>query len=126
MLPPRAILEALDEPAMDVADAARRYLCVLLLRLPGETLVSSGQGQGQGGGAAQLSAAVQVWLSVRLAAYDAACDAAACEEVWDAQASKVPGPPAAVSKPSPAPPAPPGAGPLPGLSPGPLRHSAGN
>ena len=84
---PQAMLEALDEPAMDVADAARRYLCALLLSLPDEPFTRSAGGEGHGhghghsegqdGGAAQLSAVLQSWLSTRLAAYEVACDAAA-------------------------------------------------
>ena len=98
-VPPHAVLEALDEPgeALDVADAARRYLCAMLLSMPDEALPrsaggegqgeSQGQGQGQGGGAVLLSEVLRAWLSARLAAYEAACGMAARDaEMCDAEA----------------------------------------
>ena len=44
------VLKALDEPgeALDVADAARRYLCAMLLSMPDEALPRSAGGEGQG------------------------------------------------------------------------------
>jgi len=97
-VPPHAVLEALDEPdeALDVADAARRYLCAMLLSMPDEPLHRSaggegegqGQGQGQGGGAVLLSEVLRAWLSARLAAYEAACGTAARDaEMCDAEAA---------------------------------------